>query len=157
MNTPNLSLEDKMKGLSEAAASARRRHAKILHKPGAAFNMAFNFLLPDTYMQPHYHPSKEKVERISIVEGKIAVLYFDGEGTVTKITVLEPGKTEWLDVPAFCFHTYVVLSPRAITYETMAGIYDPATWKTFAPWAPREGTSESIIYLSSLKQRAGAS
>ncbi len=157
MEIPQLSQTEKEEGLRKAAESPRHRHAKILHEPGDELNRAFNFLLPDSYMQPHHHPSAEKVESIHIVEGKIAVIFFDDRGGIREIFVLEPGGRTEIDVPAFTWHTYVVLSDDVITYETMRGVYDPKTWKSFAEqWAPAENTPESIRYLEHLKEEVAA-
>jgi len=151
METPQLSKKEKEECLLKAKESSRHRYAKILHKPGDELNRAFNFLLPDSYMQPHHHPSEEKIENISVVEGKIAVFFFDEHGNVTESAILEQcGKTE-IDVPAFMWHTYTVLSDYAITYETMMGVYDPATWKNLPKWAPAENTPEAKGYLNFLK------
>jgi len=56
-------------------------------------------------------------------------------------------------VPPFLHErwTYVMLTESTITYETMMGVYNPKTWKRFAPWAPREGTTERETYLMSLR------
>lgn len=133
-----------------AANSERRRHAKILHAPGDEFNHVFNFMQHDSYMQPHLHPGPEKIEKISIVEGKVAVIYFDELGGCRECTVLSKGGIESIEVPAFTWHTYVILSSRAATYETMMGVYDPLTWKHMASWAPREADSNARSYLQSL-------
>lgn len=154
MGIPQLSEKEKEECKLLAENSPRRRYGKILHKPGDEFNQAFNFLLSDTYMQPHHHPSNEKIEKIRIMEGKIAVLFFDDGGEAIKSAILEKnGETE-INVPAFSWHTYVVLSDYAITYETMIGVYNPATWKEFAKWAPPENTPESEKYLNFLKEKA---
>jgi len=57
-------------------------------------------------------------------------------------------------VPAFTWHTYVMLSPSVITYETMMGKYDSQTWKSFAGYAPSENSSDSYTYLRQLKVEA---
>jgi cupin fold WbuC family metalloprotein len=152
-----LSQQDKNKGIALAANSARRRHPKLLHKPGAEFNRVFNFMMHDSYMQPHLHPGEEKVEKIYLVEGKIAALFFDEQGAIKERTLLEKGGIELIEVPAFTWHTYVMLSEHAITYETMMGVYEPSTWKHFAPWAPPEDAPESSTYLNALKEAAASS
>jgi cupin fold WbuC family metalloprotein len=140
--------------LSRAASSPRRRAPKILHEPGAVLNQVFNFMLHDSYMQPHLHPGVEKIEKISLVEGKIAVLMFTDEGGVRDVVVLERGHVEYVEIPAFTWHTYVMLSDGAVTYETMMGRYEPGTWKGFAAWAPAEATPECVPYLAALKAEA---
>lgn len=151
---PQLSEQEINDSLLRATNSTRRRHPKILHEPGDEFNRVVNFILPDSYMQPHLHPGEEKIEHIYLIQGKIAVLFFDDRGTVQEVVVLEQGLLEQVEVPAFTWHTYVMLSEYAISYETMMGLYEPKTWKKFAEWAPPENSAESLSYLNSLKAEA---
>jgi cupin fold WbuC family metalloprotein len=148
---PELSERELQDCLSLAHVSHRRRYPKLLHSPGDELNCVFNFMMGDSYMQPHLHPGEEKIEVIYIVHGSVAVLFFDAYGKVKKSTVLERGGHERIKVPAFTWHTYVILTDYAVTYETMVGVYEPRTWKNFAGWAPEESTSESVGYLDSLK------
>ncbi len=151
LKVPDLAEEDVKFGLEAAKNSPRHRYAKILHESGDQFNHVFNFMLPDSYMQTHLHPGPEKIESIYIVRGSVAVIYFDDSGVITDITVLGPTGVPSISVPAYKWHTYVVLSDYAITYETMMGIYKPETWKSMAIWAPEESTAGSKGYLSALK------
>ena len=112
-------------------------------------------MLPDSYMQPHLHPGDEKIEHIHLLSGKLAVLFFDDHGAVTRITTLEPGGVQMIEVPAFTWHTYVILADT-ITYETMMGQYEPQSWKEMAQWAPAENTAGSQGYLQALKAEAAA-
>ena len=138
--------------LKVADSSEKRRHPKLLHAPGDEFNRVFNFMMRDSYMQPHLHPGAEKIEKIHLIRGRVAALFFDDQGTEMSCTILEEGGIELIEVPAFTWHTYVILTGWAVTYETMMGIYEPSTWKKFASWAPQEGTGESIAYLGFLKK-----
>ncbi len=140
-------------GIKNANASERRRFPKILHNPGDEFNRVINFMMNDSYMQPHLHPGEEKIEKIYIIEGTLTVFFFDDSGEITKTTVLEKGGTEMIAVPAFTWHTYAMLTDYAVTYETMMGKYDPLTWKDFFTIAPAENTEESIDYLKKLKEK----
>ena len=151
---PDLSQPEADEGLCKAAASTRNRYPKVLHNPGDEFNRVVNFIMRDSYMQPHLHPGPEKIEKIHVMEGKMAVLFFDDLGVVTDVTILEQGHTEFIAVPAFTWHTYVMLSEHVISYETMMGEYAPETWKEFAPWAPQENALESSTYLLSLRDAA---
>ena len=148
---PQLSEREIEEGLSQARSSSRHRYPKLLHKPGDEFNRVFNFITRDSYMQPHLHPGEEKIEEIYIVEGKVATIFFDDQGAVRDVVLLEKGGVECVRVPAFAWHTYVMLTDGAITYETMMGVYDPRTWKEFASWAPTEVSPESSTYLESLR------
>jgi len=151
---PAITEQEKKEGLQQAAESTRRRHPMILHQQGAVFNEVFNFMMYDTYMQPHLHPGVEKIEKIYLVKGKVAVLFFDDTGSVIKCTLLEKEGVDMIEVPAFTWHTYVILSTSAITYETMMGKYDPQTWKDYFMISPAENTPESIEYLDELKKEA---
>lgn len=148
---PRLTEQEINEGLLSANNSTRRRHPKLLHHPGDEFNRVFNFNMQDSYMQPHLHPGVEKIEEIYVVQGRIAVLFFDDQGAIINMTLLEEGGTEYVKVPAFTWHTYVMLSEHAISYETMMGKYDPKTWKKFAKWAPAENFLKSAEYLDYLR------
>ncbi len=154
MEIPKLEQSELNNLLNLATNSERRRAPKILHKPGASFNEVINIVMRDSYMQPHNHPSNEKIEKIYIIQGKMAVVFFDKNGTMNKSIILESGVRDLIEIPAFSWHTYVALTDYTVSYETMDGIYDPKTWKEFALWAPKEGTQEAIEYLANIKKEA---
>jgi len=153
LNTDFLLLSEHqiLDNLKIAKSSQKRRYPKLMHSAGDEFNRVFNFIMHDSYMQPHLHPGEEKIEKIHLIRGKLAVIFFDDLGNHKSSTILEAGGTELIEVPAYTWHTYIMLSEYAVTYETMMGIYAPDTWKKFASWAPQEGTLESIVFLDSLK------
>ena len=94
---PALSKQEIEDGLRLAVGSEKRRYPKLLHRRGDEFNCVFNFMMNDSYMRPHLHPSKEKVEKINIIRGKIAVIFFDDHGKVTRCTLLEKGGLELIE------------------------------------------------------------
>jgi cupin fold WbuC family metalloprotein len=149
---PSLSDQEMDDGIIQARNSDRKRFPKLLHKQGDVFNKVFNFMMHDSYMQPHLHPGSEKIEHIYLIKGRIAALFFDDAGEVKQCAILETGSTELIVVPAFTWHTYVMLTDYAVTYETMVGVYKQETWKEFANWAPREDSLESPDYLALLKR-----
>ena len=136
----------------KAHESQRKRYPLLIHKKGAYLNEVFNFICNDSYMQPHLHPGNEKIEIIKVIKGEAAVIFFDDEGDVLKTTILKPEKNHTVEVPAFTWHTYIMISEEVITYETMHGVYHPETWKTFATWAPAENTIESKKFFDNLKK-----
>ncbi len=148
---PELSTSEIEEHFENAKISNRSRSPKILHEQGAYLNRVFNFILGDSYMHPHLHPSEEKIEKMYLVKGSFALILFNEQGEVTDTIVLEKGKLEQIDVPAFVWHTYVMLTDEVIVYETMEGVYHPDTWKQMASWAPAENTPEAIGYLAKLK------
>ena len=80
---PELQSSEIKEGIDKANASDRRRFPKILHQQGDEFNRVINFMMEDSYMQPHLHPGEEKIEKIYIIEGRLAVFFFDDAGAVT--------------------------------------------------------------------------
>jgi len=156
MNTeqlPKLSSEEVSQHFIEAEQSPRKRFPKILHNQGDYNNKVINFVLADSYMQPHLHPGEEKIEKMCLLDGSFALITFDDEGEITNTLVLAKGKRESIDVPAFTWHTYVMLTKEVIIYETMEGVYNPTTWKKMASWAPLENTSDAATYLEMLKKK----
>ena len=149
---PPLSDQEMDDGIIKARNSDRKRFPKLLHKQGDEFNKVFNFMMHDSYMQPHLHYGAQKIEHIYLIKGRIAALFFDDAGEVKQCAILETGGAELIVVPAFTWHTYVMLTDYAVTYETMVGVYKPETWKEFAKWAPREDSLESPDYLALLKR-----
>ena len=97
-------------GFSRARESPRRRYAHILHQPGADFNEVFNFMLKDSYMQPHLHPSDEKCEDIHVLSGQLLLHFFSDSGEVTQSFLMEPFGLSHVRVPAFTWHTYAMLT-----------------------------------------------
>ena len=141
-------------GIHQAKISPRKRYAKVLHEEGAEFNEVFNFINQASYMHPHLHPGNEKIEKIYILKGSAAVLFFNETGEITDCSILDSTTNKVITVPAYVWHTYVMLTDWVITYETMDGRYDPATWKTLAPWACSEDSTGAGIYLEQLMSTA---
>ena len=137
----------------KAKQSDRKRFPKILHAKGDYKNKVINFVLKDSYMKPHLHPGVEKIENMYLLKGSFALILFDDNGEITETILLEKGKKETIHVPAFTWHTYIMLSNEVVIYETMDGVYDPLTWKKMAPWAPEENEKLAKKYLYALKKK----
>jgi len=150
---PELSSDEVSLYFSVAKNSERCRSPKIIHKQGDYHNRVFNFILEESYMHPHLHPSEEKIEKMFLLDGSFALITFDDDGEVTNTYVLAKDGRESIDVPAFTWHTYVMLTKEVIVFETMEGVYNPSTWKKMAPWAPSENTLEAPAYLEMLKSK----
>jgi len=148
---PELSEQEAQEGLHFARTSSRCRHPKIIHKPGDELNQVFNFITLNSYMQPHMHPGDEKIEEIFLVKGRVAIFYFNDSGNILQIIELNKAGVDRVKVPAYTWHTYVMMEDEVITFETMMGKYDPATWKFMAPWAPKEMDLSSSLYLNELR------
>lgn len=150
---PKLSSNEISFYYEKAESSERKRYAKILHEQGDYNNRVINFVLDQSYMMPHLHPGDEKIEKMLLIDGSFALILFNDIGEISESIILEKGKRELVNVPAFTWHTYVMLTEKVAIYETMEGVYNPLTWKKMASWAPRENTPESAQYLSFLKNK----
>ncbi len=151
---PNMQENEVNNHFSIATSSIRNRSTSILHKKGDYLNKAINYVLFDSYMHPHLHPGEEKIEKMYLIEGSFALILFNDKGDIDETITLEKGKREFVEVPAFTWHTYVMLAHKVIIYETMEGVYDPCSWKRMAPWAPIEDSHEAKSYLQMLKKYA---
>jgi hypothetical protein len=52
------------------------------------------------------------------------------------------------------YHSFIVLEPDTVIYEVKSGPYVTSTDKSFAPWAPAEGTPEAQVYMEQLRASA---
>lgn len=148
---PILLDEDEKYHFKIANDSIRKRSPKILHNKGDYLNKVFNFILTDSYMHPHLHPSMEKVEKMYLIKGSFALILFNDIGQINETIILEEEKLDFVEVPSYTWHTYVMLSDEVIIYETMEGVYEVETWKKMAPWAPKENSLDAANYLAKLK------
>lgn len=134
-----------------AERDKRGRQCINLHEKGDRQNRTFNFLTRKTFMKPHCHEQEGMIEEIRLIEGRIRVYYFYEDGIIKEIYDLEKSG-EYIQVPNKQMHTYVVLSERAMTYETMNGVYEKSTWKNFPEWS-KNLDEENEKYSNELKEK----
>lgn len=140
--------------LKAAAASAPLRRARLcLHHThqDVVQEMVIAFCR-DTYNRPHRHQGKS--ESFHVIEGRLAVLFFDDEGRPERRITLGPpgsGLTFVYRLRNSKWHTVIPLSEVAVIHETTTGPYTPADTE-FAPWAPdgtdREATAAFLRRLT---------
>ena len=147
---PNLKIEDKKKYFKKAKLSKRKRFPFIIHKKGDEFNQVFNFILEESYMQPHMHPKTKMIEKMHLISGSFKLVFFNDNGKPTKIYNIDKNNKN-VKVPGFTWHTYVMTAKQTIVFETMMGAYNPLTWKKMPEWAPEENNINAQEYLETLK------
>ena len=136
-----------------------RQHRNIHQSYQDASQRLFNAIEPGSYIRPHRHNADPKDELLIAVRGAMALVTFDGQGTV--INVLRFG-TERLgsdmavgaEVPSSTWHTVIALEPGCVLLEVKAGPFDPNQPKDLATWAPEEGSAAARDYLSRLVEMA---
>lgn len=135
-------------------ASDRRRIIQPFHKNDAELlHRMLNVLQTDTYVRPHRHLDPPKSESWLVLRGAVAFFTFEEDGRVRDFLELEArGEHFGVDLSPGPFHSLVVLAPDTVLYEAKNGPYAPANDKSFAPWAPAEGTPDAQNYLAWMRE-----
>ena len=151
IEAPFLSEEDKCLAILKAEQDARRRHAVVLHEKGDYVNRVFNVVCRESYMRPHCHRGADRAETMICVDGAFLVYVFDDQGLITSRRLISSqSDQDRVLVAADTWHTYAVVSPVAVIYEELNGVYDPSSWKEFAQWAPEEGARAGQKLINNL-------
>ena len=90
----------------------------------------------ESYIRPHRHTNKS--ESFHIIEGKLAVIFFDDEGNVTrqiKMGTVGSDSIFFYRLSSNLWHTVVPLSDFVIIHETTTGPFIKEE-SEFAPWSP---------------------
>jgi cupin fold WbuC family metalloprotein len=136
----------------DAASSQRLRKNLNMHDDfGDPCQRLFNALEPGTYIRPHRHTSPAKAECFIAVRGRMALVVFDVSGEVEQVVRFDAGcETLAIEIPPGTWHSLISFESGSIFFETKPGPYAALSDKDFAPWAPKEGTSEANVFLSCL-------
>ncbi len=141
---------------AEATQSPRLRKNFNLHSNyDEPCQRMLNAIEPGSYVRPHRHSVTRKPECCISLRGKMAVLTFDDCGQIIGVYVFGgDGNLAGLDIPPDTWHTIISLEEGALFFEAKPGPYVPPASEEMAPWAPAEGSPESVPYLSLLTQIA---
>ncbi len=139
----------------QAKSSPRGRKNYNFHKaPADTLQRLLNAIEPLSYVQPHKHENPDKREVFFALRGRIAVIEFDDQGSVTGHTVLDPLKGIFgVEVAERTFHTIIALEKDTVAYEVKDGPYSPVDDKHFAIWAPKEGEDGCTVYTRRLMEQ----
>ena len=136
---------------AKAKTSPRLRMNDNLHAMDDPIHRLLNATEPGTYVQPHRHGTPAKVETLSVLAGRGAVLLFDDEGDVMEKAILSPQGPAWVvEVPAAAWHTLIALEPGTVWFEVKSGPYAPPPPEDVATWAPAPGAPSAAAYLEKL-------
>jgi cupin fold WbuC family metalloprotein len=137
--------------LEKARKSPRRRAIFSPHSEKDPVNFFYNALMPGTYVQPHRH--EEKNEYFQIVRGEVFVVVFGDNGEIKSAEMLSGETALSCRILPGEWHSVIALE-ESVILEVKLGPYDPATAKTFAPWAPSEADAKSISFLDDMNAKA---
>jgi cupin fold WbuC family metalloprotein len=140
--------------VTQAKNSPRlRQHSNIHLDYADPCQRLFNSIEPDSYIRPHCHGT----ETLFAIRGLMALVVFNNDGAIEGIQRFGIGSSSGsldiavgVEIPPNKWHTVVSLDSGSILLEIKAGPFDPNMPKSFAPWAPDEGTSDSANYLKKL-------
>lgn len=140
-------------GIAAAKESPRRRIILQIHRSDTeGVQRMLNFMCRGSYARPHCHPAPENIESVAILKGSVGVLIFEPDGAVQSRYRLDAGvaSASLIDIEHGVWHTILPLTEDAVILEIKRGPYCAATDKTFATWAPAEGSEGSEDYLRML-------
>lgn len=146
-------------GLSQEAdkSSRKRQHSNIHASYQDPCQRLFNAIAVDSYIPPHRHLLDPKKETLIAVRGLFALILFNETGVI--IDTIKFGSEKYassedlasgVELLSGSWHTVVALVPGSILFEVKAGPFNPEQAKELAPWAPKEGSEESVLYLKNL-------
>ena len=138
--------------VQESRKSPRGRIIAPLHRSlSDPLHRMLNAMQPGSYVRPHRHLDPPKAEAWIVLQGAVLFVTFFEDGGIRDHLVLEANsETFGVDLVPGHYHTLVALKPDTIIYEVKTGPFEEKTDKSFAPWAPEEGTAGVQTYLSNL-------
>jgi cupin fold WbuC family metalloprotein len=115
-----------------------------------------NAIQPGSYITPHRHHDPPKSESIIVLQGVLACVSFENDGTSleSNFTLLDSRRGIYgVDIRPSVWHTIFALEPDTVVFEAKSGPYGLCSDKGFAPWAPPEGSPDAVRYLVELEDR----
>lgn len=142
---------------SHAISSDRKRVSFNLHDSFSdSIQRMINVLEPGTYLCPHMHKNPPKNEIFVILQGKLLVCLFDDHGSISDHVILDRDSGRFvIEIPSGIWHTIIPLSVHTAIFECKEGPYDPKSDKLFAPWAPEEGSHDTMNYNKKILDTIG--
>lgn len=133
-------------------APRRRQHFNLHSNYADPCQRLLNAICFDSYIRPHCHRLDPKDELLVVLSGEVVCWRFDDSGRIASTQLLSSGGTvSAVMLSAYEWHTVTALSEAAIILEVKAGPFDASVAKSFAPWAPEEGTPDAERYLAQLR------
>lgn len=149
-----ISLDQMAEARDLSAKSPRRRAIVRYHEHHEAVQRMLNALDPASYVRPHRHMDPDKVEVFVTLSGRALVLQFDDAGTVTSFALISAAGPQFgVEIPPRTWHSVVALAPGTVLFEVIEGAFTPSTHKSYASWAPPEGTPEAAAFHEALLAR----
>jgi cupin fold WbuC family metalloprotein len=138
--------------IDAARNSPRGRIIAPFHKTDAdPLHRMLNAVEPHSYIRPHRHLDPPKAEAWLVLRGSVAFFTFEDDGRVRDALTLAAGSDAFgVDLAPGVYHSFIALSTGTVLYEVKPGPYRASDDKSFAPFAPAEGSAEAPAYMASL-------
>lgn len=138
---------------AEALHSPRLRKNHNIHPSDTSrCQRLLNAIEPASYIRPHRHLDPEKDEAFILMSGRLGIILFADDGTVTETVLLSQANGNLAaDIPHGAYHTALSLESGTLFYETKAGPYLPLTEDEKASWSPEDGDPAAQQYLEQLR------
>lgn len=138
--------------VNEAKESTRLRKNHNFHTDYAdPINRMLNAMEPGTYARPHKHEDPDKREAFFILRGRMAVIIYNEDGTISDHMILDAREERYgVEIPPKVWHSVISLESGSVVYEIKDGPYFPMNDKNFASWAPAEGSDKCQEYIDSI-------
>jgi len=138
---------------AEALKSPRLRKNYNIHPSDESrCHRLLNAIEPDSYIRPHRHLDPEKDEAFILMSGKLGIITFADDGTVTEILLLSQANGNLAaDIPHGVYHTVLSLETGTLFYEAKAGPYLPLAEDEKASWSPEDRDPAAQKYLEQLR------
>ena len=132
-----------------AKTTARKRLHRNFHSSyDEPIQRLLNAIEPYSYIQPHKHENPDKLEIFMVIRGRFLVLIFDETGRITHHSLLDASNGNYgIEIHPGTYHLITSLVKGSVAYEVKDGPYDETADKSWAPWAPPEGSKETREYL----------
>lgn len=141
--------------IAKAKTSPRRRMNHNFHPElSDPVQRLLNALEPWTYIRPHKHETKE--EAFVLLRGTVLAVTFNDDGSIRDHAVLSSRTgVSGVEFEENTFHMLTSLESGSVVYEIKEGPFIPHTEGSSAPFAPKEGTTDSKIFLQSVFDKLG--
>jgi cupin fold WbuC family metalloprotein len=138
---------------AEALQSPRLRKNYNMHPSDESrCHRLLNAIEPASYLRPHRHLDPEKDEAFILMSGKLGIITFADDGTVTETVLLSLADGNLAaDIPHGVYHTALSLETGTLFYEAKAGPYRPLAEDEKAAWSPEDGDPAAQKYLEQLR------
>lgn len=139
-----------------AQQSPRHRAIVRYHSYEEGVQRMLHAIEPESYVRPHQHANPPKTEVFLAVAGAALICSFEDGGEVREsFEICASGPRHGVEIPPGVWHGLFAIEPGTVLYELIEGSYDPSSHKSYAQWAPAEGSAEAPAFLRELRSRAG--